>query len=628
MDKILPILEKYVEWIALGIGALFMALMGYSYAVKSPVSVPLGTEQLAPSAVDPAIKKSPDLGALVDAMASKNGAPKPGQITPVAAALLSEINRPVPVPDLGGRKGPEQGPVKTVAEDATIPTLPKAMYTDMSNGWGLYQWAKWQPPPAAVPGAPGVPPGAGVPAAVPFNPAGGVATQMIQQEFGWWTGKFELSMAQLTAALKAAKLDPQNPAEFKSAFLGVELYRQEKQLDGKWGPETRIAALPEYLPQLKSLPADNATRPVKAEFMSWAAQNVVMLVQPPFPQVVAGDPWYAPGTPPPAKVNQNDPGAVPVPGAPGLPGVPAPGAVPGFVPRMPPPVGPRGPAALLPARGRPYPMMFAMSGPAFGQPSDRGFAPAVPQPGFTRDDGSTPVPGFGTAPGDASGVPGAGDPEGVFNPDLLVQQAVGQALPDFKAVIYAHDITVQPGKTYQYRVKYLLRNPLFLMERVKPEYANKLALVSDYSDWSKEFTVAARVEFWVNKVNENRGVVEDAEFDVFVAAAAGWKQEKVKVAPGDQIAKGDGNSGWSLVDIRKSKDNKYEVVLTDINGQIQRRDLQTDLDDPKHRERAGIPETPAVGPSLEGVPPPGAPGVPPGTPPRRPPPGRGFTPDS
>ena len=48
MDKVLPILEKYVEWIALGIAGLFLALMAYSYLAKPAVTVPLGPSQIAP----------------------------------------------------------------------------------------------------------------------------------------------------------------------------------------------------------------------------------------------------------------------------------------------------------------------------------------------------------------------------------------------------------------------------------------------------------------------------------------------------------------------------------------------------------------------------------------------------
>ena len=48
MNKVLPILEKYVQWIALGIGVLFLLLMAYSYLAQSPVMVPVGTKEVTP----------------------------------------------------------------------------------------------------------------------------------------------------------------------------------------------------------------------------------------------------------------------------------------------------------------------------------------------------------------------------------------------------------------------------------------------------------------------------------------------------------------------------------------------------------------------------------------------------
>jgi hypothetical protein len=52
MDKVLPIIEKHVQWFALGLGALFLGLMAYSYVVQTPVTVPVAGRPMVPSQVD------------------------------------------------------------------------------------------------------------------------------------------------------------------------------------------------------------------------------------------------------------------------------------------------------------------------------------------------------------------------------------------------------------------------------------------------------------------------------------------------------------------------------------------------------------------------------------------------
>lgn len=628
MDKVLPILEKYVEWIALGIAGLFLALMAYSYLAKPAVTVPLGTSQVAPGEVDPQIQTSPEMTRLKSNL--ERGVIEDPKIPQASTVLVAEFNTVVPPPKPQG--GPINGPTASteVASDVELVIPPIATFNAFSSGWSLCTWPIHQVPPAGAPSVAGQP--GGVPGAIPgvlpgadggfnpggFNPGGGAPVQMAQREFGWWTGKFQISNEQLYGAMVAAKLNPADANTFKTAFLGVEVMRQEKQLDGGWGKETPVDVLPEYAPLVKAnpLPKDNASAQEKNVYMIWAAQNVQMLVQPAFPQVIAGDPWYLPGTPAPA---QNNPGFNPEFRAP----QPQP-FVPGEVPApRPPAFRPGRPEAKSDLPGG----VMLTSGPAFN-----------PGRGFTPDEGSAPaVPG---TPGaiqpsfaggsDASGagpVPGVGDPDGVFYPQVIQQAAINQGLKDLPTNVLVHDITVQPGKTYRYKIRYHIRNPLFNVERVKPEFKNKLVLTSAWSDWSTDYTVPARVEFWVNAVNVPRlGVIESVDFDVVVAdPTAGWKPEKVKAMPGDQIAKGTGDSGWSLVDVRPMKDGKnYEIILADVNGTVQRRELQKDIDDPKRRERVGVPEQPPVVPGLGAGPDSGIPPVRPGRPGA---PGRGFTPD-
>src|SRR5687768_9332628 len=72
MQKVVAFLEKYAEWVALGISALFLLFIVYSY-VLSPdaLRVDVGSEKLLPGDVDPAIaaRDAKALQAAVDAPA-------------------------------------------------------------------------------------------------------------------------------------------------------------------------------------------------------------------------------------------------------------------------------------------------------------------------------------------------------------------------------------------------------------------------------------------------------------------------------------------------------------------------------------------------------------------------------
>src|SRR5687768_10505167 len=53
MQKVTDFLEKNVEWVAIGLGALFMLFMTYSYVLNPVAQVKIGQEDLGPGEVDP-----------------------------------------------------------------------------------------------------------------------------------------------------------------------------------------------------------------------------------------------------------------------------------------------------------------------------------------------------------------------------------------------------------------------------------------------------------------------------------------------------------------------------------------------------------------------------------------------
>src|SRR4030095_16462349 len=57
MPKALAILEKNVEWIALGIGGAFLLWVVWAYVLTPPKTVKIANEEFAPGAVDDAIQR-------------------------------------------------------------------------------------------------------------------------------------------------------------------------------------------------------------------------------------------------------------------------------------------------------------------------------------------------------------------------------------------------------------------------------------------------------------------------------------------------------------------------------------------------------------------------------------------
>src|SRR5262245_49438726 len=52
MQKVTEWLEKNVQWLAIGLGALFMLFMTWSYVLSPVASVQIGQDELGPGQVD------------------------------------------------------------------------------------------------------------------------------------------------------------------------------------------------------------------------------------------------------------------------------------------------------------------------------------------------------------------------------------------------------------------------------------------------------------------------------------------------------------------------------------------------------------------------------------------------
>jgi hypothetical protein len=129
------------------------------------------------------------------------------------------------------------------------------------------------------------------------------------------------------------------------------------------------------------------------------------------------------------------------------------------------------------------------------------------------------------------------------NPAVPAPGATGSTAdePSRKIKIWAHDLTVQPGRTYRYRVIAAVLNPLFRQNRVAPEqkeeHFNKISLEPDAeelaaSPWSQPIPVDPEYYFFLVQGAAQQQV---ATVEVWRVFAGGWREHRFTVHPGDAI---------------------------------------------------------------------------------------------
>ncbi|GAB4107913.1 MAG: hypothetical protein Kow00105_12350 [Phycisphaeraceae bacterium] len=171
---------------------------------------------------------------------------------------------------------------------------------------------------------------------------------------------------------------------------------------------------------------------------------------------------------------------------------------------------------------------------AYGMPGDYG-----PPPGMM---------GGGGYPGMDMGTYGGGvSPYGGMNPygspgGLGVPGQDETGIPQSRKIkVWAHDLSVEPGKTYRYRVVVAVLNPLYRQKRVAEEqreqYYDVIALGPDSdelaaSPWSEPVQVDHEFYFFLVK-----GSSQSARVEVWRVYNGKWINEVFDVRPGDPIGK-------------------------------------------------------------------------------------------
>ncbi|MCH7777808.1 MAG: hypothetical protein IH878_14945 [Gemmatimonadetes bacterium] len=102
----------------------------------------------------------------------------------------------------------------------------------------------------------------------------------------------------------------------------------------------------------------------------------------------------------------------------------------------------------------------------------------------------------------------------VLIPDAVVDDDIQDEQDNGKIVVWGHDLFVEPGETYRYRVTLKLYNPFFAKKRSLTEEQEHLAesftLSSDPSDWSEPITVEPRLQVYITSATapgQRRGAI-------------------------------------------------------------------------------------------------------------------------
>jgi hypothetical protein len=536
MDKILPkikdFLEKYVQFVALGVAALVLIWAAWTFAFDPNIATaPLGNDRVGPGSVDQRLRSTvvEDLrarakdGRVIDFAEPEISIDRDEIRMAVASDLQLQSalfpRSDVPLFEASDSTGTEGGVV-------ALPVLPPAQVATAASGKAFVQ--------------------------VPDEVAAGEPEQDVIYVVVPW----EIDVAALRDMFRRAVL----PERVSSTnVLAVTLVRERLLEDGSFGERQEVERLRQY--PLPAIPATDAASEEKLAFLEQTRQAASIVVQPPFYAVLAGespldlsleggDP-LSPEPPEDMGGGRRDPGfggrGGPNPGGRGGPGG---RGVPGPPPGVPPPG----------QDGEPYdPDRF-----------DEGREPPEDDP-FVEPD-----------PTQGDPLLAGGEVPSEFDPTRLTNNIRG----------WAYDENAKPGETYRYNVIYSLRNPVFNTVNVTADEAlsQQFALTVDRDmqweeQWSDPVEVAPINRFFMRSLKPGN---VGARFSVFRWQRGAWREDNFEVFPGDPLGgerEGiDYATGRVLVDIRPDPATRTQLaILTDAEGRFSRHD--DDEDRSKEYER-------------------------------------------
>jgi hypothetical protein len=152
--------------------------------------------------------------------------------------------------------------------------------------------------------------------------------------------------------------------------------------------------------------------------------------------------------------------------------------------------------------------------------------------------------------------------------------------------VWAFDDTVESGKTYRYKMRIKLKNPLYNTYGLtaKPADANQFDLVSDWSDW-KTVTAPKTTEYFFTAMRQQLGTkngISSVTAAVFRHSKGEWTKQTFSVAPGDAIGGVkdgvDYSTGATLVDLRPdARERDLRILVSDNVGNVTTLNYQEQL---------------------------------------------------
>jgi hypothetical protein len=154
-------------------------------------------------------------------------------------------------------------------------------------------------------------------------------------------------------------------------------------------------------------------------------------------------------------------------------------------------------------------------------------------------------------------------------------------------MVWCHDLSVQPGKSYRYKVRYTLFNPVYNQpNKAKQEVADTFGIDSPDTGWSDTAAVPWRTRFFATGKIVSGHVNVTVPFTVFTWHNGLWqKKDYPAIAPGDEIGSdeaADGNFLTHFTFLDAKSDNREDSVshslllAPDNGGPSQVRDFQAD----------------------------------------------------
>lgn len=320
MQKALAILEQHVQWIALGLGGVFLLFCAYVYLLNPPAVVKVGTRNnVTPGEIDEMTKNGPVREIQGKLGETTNLTIEPPDVVeawrkhmdaPAAPALAREWPRGL---FLKGTRGPtddNRGPALAGQVDK-LPDLPKAQPQPVSTGLSV----------VSIP---------------PERPANGAAAPVAgnTQDLLWVTASATIPAKDIQAAFNNVVQGKNIGAlTLTTDILQVELQRQRAIGNNNGTPvfpdgETGVETVPlarHLQPLVQPMPAPKALIQEKVNHAEWAEKNMELVCQPKFYDVRDGTPWTSPAGGAAAPVAAQ-------PAAKGLAGIP-----PALPPRVPQP---------------------------------------------------------------------------------------------------------------------------------------------------------------------------------------------------------------------------------------------------------------------------------------------------